>query len=219
MYADDAFSVSLAEGAKRWMVEYGLKLTSYQKISKGQAVLETEARSAQASGAQALLMAGHFDESVRMRRSLKRIGWQPRAYYASVGPGLDGFASAVGADAEGTFSTSVWEAREDLKLPGAAEFLRDFVKAYGEKPSYQAAQAYAAGQIIARAVQKAGRVDRAAVREALFELDTNVLIGRYVVDHSGVQAKRFPLIIQWQRGKREVVWPPELKTAVPRITR
>jgi branched-chain amino acid transport system substrate-binding protein len=150
---------------------------------------------------------------------LKRIGWSPRAYYASIGPGLDAYGTAVAADAEGTFSTSVWEAREDLKLPGSADFLRDFTKAYGERPSYQAAQAYAAGQILTRAVQKAGRFDRAAVRDALFELDTNVLIGRYVVDRTGMQTKRFPLIIQWQRGRREIVWPPEVRTAEPVLPR
>ncbi|HEU0200858.1 MAG TPA: amino acid ABC transporter substrate-binding protein [Burkholderiaceae bacterium] len=211
--ADDAFSVSLADGARRWAPEYGLKVTSSQEVPKGTPNLERAATAARASGAQALLMAGHFEESVTMRRALNAIGWTPNVFYASVGPGLDAYKAAVGADAEGTFSTSVWEAREDLKLPGSAEFLRAFIDAYGQKPSYQAAQAYAAGQILAHAVKKAGGVDRAAVRDALFKLDTNVLIGRFVVDRTGSQTKRFPLIIQWQRGQREIVWPPELRTA------
>jgi branched-chain amino acid transport system substrate-binding protein len=215
VYADDAFSVSLAEGTKRWAGEFGLTLTLFQKIVKGTADLTDAARAAQNSGAQALLVAGHFEESVNMRRALKKIGWTPAAYYASIGPGLDSYLTAVGSDAEGTFSTSIWEAREDLKLPGSAEFLRAFVLAYGEKPSYQAAQAYAAGEILEQAVRKAGSLERAAVREALAQLDTIVLIGRYVVDRTGMQTKRIPLIIQWHKGKREVVWPPEVRTASP----
>jgi len=213
VYADDAFSVSLADGTKRWSTEYGLKIVYTRKIVKGTVDLENEARAARAAGAQAVVMAGHFEESVNMRRALKRIGWTPLAYYASIGPGLDAYHGAVGADADGTFSTSVWEAREDLNLPGTAEFLREFVRTYSEKPSYQAAQAYAAGQILERAIRKAEATDRAAVSAALAELDTNVLIGRYVVDRTGMQTKRFPMIIQWQKGRREIVWPEELRTA------
>jgi branched-chain amino acid transport system substrate-binding protein len=219
VYADDAFSVSLAEGAKRWAGEYALTLTLYQKVVKGTADLTEAARAAQQSGAQALVVAGHFEESVNMRRALKKIGWSPDAYYASIGPGLDRYLTELGNDAEGTFSTSIWEAREDLKIPGSAEFLRAFVAAYGEKPSYQAAQAYAAGQILEQAIRRAGTLERAAVREALSQLDTIVLIGRYVVDRTGVQTKRIPLIIQWHKGKREVVWPPEVRTAEPTLSR
>jgi branched-chain amino acid transport system substrate-binding protein len=213
VYADDAFSVSLAEGTKRWSTEYGLKIVYTQKIVKGTADLDNEARGARAAGAQAMVMAGHFEESVNMRRALKRIGWTPLAYYASIGPGLDAYHGAVGGDADGTFSTSVWEAREDLNLPGTAAFLKEFVCTYGQTPSYQAAQAYAAGQILERAIRKAEATDRTAVSTALAELDTDVLIGRYVVDRTGMQTKRFPLIIQWQKGKREIVWPQELRTA------
>jgi branched-chain amino acid transport system substrate-binding protein len=84
-------------------------------------------------------------------------------------------------------------------------------------PSYHAATAYAAGQILEQAVKAAGSLERAAVRKALYALDTNTIIGRYAVDRRGVQIKRFPLIVQWQAGKREIVWPPELRTAPPRL--
>jgi len=219
VYVDDVYGASLAEGAEKWAKEYGIRIASVQKIAKDAAELDAVARAARQSGAQALILAGHFDESVNMRRALARIGWTPQAYYAAVGPGLAAYYEKLGAEAEGTFSASHWEAREDLPLPGSAEFLREFVRAYGEKPSYQAALAYAAGQVLERAIEKAGRIDRAAVRDALAELDTNVLVGRYVVDRRGLLAKRVPMVIQWQRGKREIVWPPELRTAKPIVPR
>ncbi len=213
VHADDAFSNSVADGVRRWSAEYGLKIVSDLKIVKGTAELDRPAEAARRSGAEVLVMAGHFEESVNMRQALRRIAWTPVAYYASIGPGLDAYRDLLGAEAEGTFSTSIWEAREDLKLPGSAEFLRAFLRAYGERPSYQAAQAYASGQILEQAIRKAGSLDRAAVRSALSRLDTSSLVGRYVVDKTGAQMKRFPFITQWQRGRREIVWPPELQTA------
>jgi len=213
--ADDIFSVDVSEGTQTWAAEYGVRITSCQKIPLGSSDLEPVARAAQQSGAQALLMAGHFAESVNMRRALQRISWTPAAYYASVGPGLDKYGSILGSAAEGTFATTTWEPREDLKLPGTVEFLREFVAAYGEKPNFLAAHAYAACQVLERALLQAGRIDRSLLRDSLAQLDTNALLGRYTVDRTGLQTKRFPLIVQWQHGRREIVWPEALRTALP----
>jgi len=216
--ADDIFSRDVAEGTRIWAEEYGVRITSFQKIPLGSADLEPFARVAQQSGARALLMAGHFAESVNMRRALQRIAWTPAAYYASVGPGLDKYGSTLGSAAEDTFATTTWEPREDLKLPGTAEFLREFVAAYGEKPNFLAAHAYAACQILERALLQAGRLDRSLLRDSLAQLDTNALLGRYTVDRTGMQMKRFPLIVQWQQGRREIVWPEALRTS-PAVVR
>lgn len=217
--ADDVFSADVAEGTRQWAAEYGVRITSTQKISLGSTELEPAALAAQQSGARALLMAGHFAESVNMRRALQRIGWTPAAYYASVGPGLDKYGSTLGSAAEESFATTTWEPREDLKLPGSAEFLRDFVAAYGEKPNFLAAHAYAACQILERALQQVGRLDRPLLRDALAQIDTNALLGRYTVDRTGQQTKRFPLIVQWQQGRREIVWPEALRTATAMVRR
>jgi branched-chain amino acid transport system substrate-binding protein len=52
-------------------------------------------------------------------------------------------------------------------------------------------------------------------RDILSAMDTMTIIGRYGVDRTGMQIKHFNLIIQWQNGKKEVVWPEELRTAKP----
>lgn len=215
--AADAYSLDLARGTKKWAAEYGIRISSLQSLAKGTTDFAPLAREARQSGARALLMAGHFDEAVNMRQALKAIGWTPAAFFASVGPTLDRYAAALQGDEEGTLASSTWEAREDLALPGSAEFLREFVSSYRETPSFIAAQAYAAGQILERALIKAGGFDRRRLREALAQLDTEVIIGRYAVDRLGMLTKRYALIIQWQKGRREIVWPPDVRTAAVRL--
>lgn len=219
VHADDPFSTVLAEETRKWLPEYGIRLTSFEKVAKGHPDLDAAAQAARRSGARALLMAGHFDESVNMRRALSRIGWTPAAYYASVGPGLDKYGSVLGAAAEGSFATTTWEPHEKLQLPDADDFRRAFLRRWGELPNFLAAHAYSACQVLERALILAGGFDRDKLRDTLYRLDMNVLIGRYAVDRTGLQTKRFPLVVQWQRGRREIVWPPELATAPARLGR
>ena len=215
VHTDDVFAVSLAEGTKKWAAEYGVEIVLFHKVLKNTADLTQAAQAARDSGAEAILMSGHDPESINMRKALKQINWTPKAYYASIGPGLNAYRSALGEDAEGTFSSSIWEDHEGLKLPGSMEFLRGYTSAYNEQPSYHAARAYAAAQILEYAIKVADSTERKAVEKALFQIDVNTLIGRYVVDRTGAQIKGFPMIIQWQKGKREIVWPEKLQTAQP----
>ncbi len=216
---DDIFSLSAAEGARKWAPQYGLKVTTFIVEPKSKPELGHAAETARQSGAQALILSGHFNEAVQMREALKRIGWSPAAYYATVGPAVPEYFDQLGSDADRTFFTSLWEPREDLRYPGSTAFLREFLISYGEPPSYQAAAAYAAGQILEQAIRKAGSTDRKLVRQALFSLDTNSIMGRYAVDRTGSQSKLVPLVIQWQGKKREIVWPPQMRTAAPVVKR
>jgi branched-chain amino acid transport system substrate-binding protein len=216
--ADDLFSASVAEGARKWAPQYGVQPTSFITVSKANPDMERAATEARASGAEVLVMAGHIEESISMRTALRRLGWGPRAFYASVGPALTAYRERLGPDADGSFSTSVWEPTEDLRMPDSPQFLRAFVTAYGMTPSYHAATAYAAGQILEKAILRAGRPDRDEVRKALFTMDTTSILGRHAVDRTGVQTKRFPMIVQWQAGERKIVWPPEVQTAAPLLT-
>jgi branched-chain amino acid transport system substrate-binding protein len=53
------------------------------------------------------------------------------------------------------------------------------------------------------------------MRSALFDLDTYSVIGRFAVDHTGMQVKRLEMILQWQDGRKEIVWPEEVRSAEP----
>jgi branched-chain amino acid transport system substrate-binding protein len=55
------------------------------------------------------------------------------------------------------------------------------------------------------------------VRQALQNLQTYTVVGRYEVDRTGIQVKHFPLIIQWQKGEKKIVWPEEVLTEQPII--
>lgn len=213
VYADDLFSTDLANSSRTWATRFGLDTVLFESFPKGTANLEPLAQKARQQHARVLMVCGHMNESVHMRQSLKRTGWYPEAYYASVGPTLQAFYDRFGADAEHVFSTSLWEPRANY--PGAQKFAADYIHIHGESPGYQAGLAYAAGQVLQEAIRDADCLDRDKVRSALFQLDTMTIIGRFGVDATGKQIRQHVFIIQWQKGRKELVWPQEIKTAEP----
>ena len=211
--ADDNFSRAIEAGAKDWAKRFELDVISAGTFKKGSDEIEARIRAAQASGAEALLVAGHFEDSVNARRALKKTGWTPKAFYATVGPAIQKYADTLKSDADYGFSSSQWE--PSLPFPGTREFAKAFVETYGIQPSYHAASAYAAGQIMEAAVRKSQSLDREKVRDTLSSLDTMTVMGRYGVDRDGKQVRHLAVIVQWQEGRKEVVAPPELATAKP----
>ena len=213
VHADDPFSVDLATHIQKWAPRFALKILDVTPFRKGSPDLTSVALKAREKQAQALMVCGHMDEAVNMVKALKRIDWRPDALYASVGPALQGFLDRSGPDAEGVFATSLWEPRANY--PGARQFNQAYIDAYHEAPGYHAGLAYAAGQVLEKAVNRVGSVNRKKVRSALFSLDTMTIIGRFGVDKTGKQVRQHTFIIQWQNGIKELVWPDQIKTAEP----
>ncbi len=213
--AGDEFSEAVANGARRWARALGLDVVMSRRLEEGGMDAATLAEKARDAHASILLVAGHFKEALALRRALDAIDWYPDAYYATVGPALEKYYDVLGALAEHSFSTSIWEPHEVLNFPRSKEFATAFEKRYGERPSYHAATAYAAGQILEAAITLADSMERGPIRDALYSLDTYSIIGRYAVDGTGMQVKRFPLTVQWLNGKKEIVWPESVRSSTP----
>jgi branched-chain amino acid transport system substrate-binding protein len=210
---DDVFAKDIEIGAKDWAKRFELDVVFSGNYKRGTAEIEQSIRAAQASGAEALIVAGHLEDSINARHALKKIGWTPKAFYATVGPAIQKYADTLKRDADYAFSSSQWE--PGVPFPGTREFAKAFSDTYGITPSYHAASAYAAGQILEAAVRKTQSLDRERIRDTLSLLDTMTVMGRYGVDRDGKQVRHFTITVQWQNGKKEIVAPSELATAKP----
>lgn len=205
------FPEEVCNGAQAWAERLGIAVVFSRRVEGPDPALAEAVVQARASGAEAVLISGYARDSVAARQAVYASGWKPRAVFSTVGPSLHTYDDNLGGIAEGDFTVSLWE--PGLPYPGAAEFSRDFVEKYGRFASYHAAAAFAAGQILAQAVDKAGSADRRQVAEALAKLDTTTILGHFAVDRRGMQLRHFPVLIQWQGKNKAVVWPKELATA------
>lgn len=217
VYADDSFSKSIAQGAEKWGTKFGLNISLFEEFKQGTHDLTAIALKVMTANPKALIVCGHFNESVDMMVSLKKINWRPKNYYATVGPAIPAFYEKLKNDAERVFSSSQWEPEVKYGPDDYKTFLEPFIKKYNIKPSYHAAIAFAACQILETAVRKTQSLDRKKIRDVLATMDAMSIIGRYGVDSNGMQIKHFPITIQWQNGEKKVVWPEEIAKAAPII--
>lgn len=215
LHADDPFSEGIAMGARKWAPYLKFRVIVDERFAIGTRDLTQQMRRARDAGAELVIVAGHRDEAVNARQAAATLGWEPPAFFATVGPALAEWKEAMGDNAEGAFATTIWEPHESVTYPHSQEFTTAFRQRFGVDPSYHAATAYAAGQILEAAISQAGGLDKHNVRAALFDLDTYTITGRFAVDHTGMQVKRLGMILQWQDGKKEIVWPEEVRSAEP----
>jgi len=97
------------------------------------------------------------------------------------------------------------------------EFVALFKKALGKDiiPDYHAAEAGAQVLAYVLAVEKTNSTDSKNGRAALGDLTFMSFYGGWDVDDTGMQVGHSMVDVQWQGGKRVIVWPEEAQTGKP----
>jgi branched-chain amino acid transport system substrate-binding protein len=132
------------------------------------------------------------------------------------GVAQEDYLKAAGKDAEGAIGMSLYE--PSLKTTGNAEFVKEFKARYGTEPGYYASFGYTAVTVLEAAVKKAGSLDQEKLREVLTTLKMDTIMGKHEVDpKTGMQLGIRGLLVQVQNGKREIIWPDDLKTAEAKL--
>jgi branched-chain amino acid transport system substrate-binding protein len=128
---------------------------------------------------------------------------------------LPEYYKRLGKEAEFVYSATFWEAT--LPNPGNQDFVSAYEKEFKRAPAVQSANSHAGCQIFVEAVRRAGTTDSERLREALLALKTKTILGDFAVDQRGFQVGQKAVTIQWQDGKKVVVWPDELASEKPRF--
>ena len=135
----------------------------------------------------------------------------------AVAAGIQGFQEDLGVHAERFVGPSQWEPEVAYTPdfgPTAGEVIASLRRDGHRHVDYPLAQAYAAGVVVQRCLEEAGSADSQALREAASELEFSTFYGRFKIDReTGRQTGRELLLVQWQRGQKVIVWPPQLAQA------
>jgi branched-chain amino acid transport system substrate-binding protein len=226
---DSRFPQAAVKGAADLARKRGLQVVFTETYPRGTTAFSAILSRVRAAGPDALGAATFFEDAVAITRQMKELNLNPRMFAATVGPGQPKFYQRLERIAEFVYGPSQWEpefvtiragglipiARE---YPGAREFVEAHQREYpGADLSYQTAAGYAGCQVLIEAVKRAGGLDREKVRDAILRLDFNTVFGAFRVDPDGLQIAHKMVTIQWQGGKRVIVWPEELAQGMLRF--
>jgi branched-chain amino acid transport system substrate-binding protein len=214
---ESPFNLAAAQGAEEWAGRFGIKVSFLKSYHRGPAELPQLLQEARRTSPDAIILCAYPQDCYKFLDLLQAGESRPKALCMTIGPAFPTFYEQAGSKAEGVFGSSQWEADARMPFPGTKEFLESYKKLSHRAPSYHAGSVYAACQILERAVSQTKSLDREKIRDYILSLDTVTVIGRFRVDHTGMQIGHNPILIQWQNGKKEIVYPTNLQTAPARF--
>ena len=205
---DTLFPKASAAGTAEAAKKRGMQVVLQEAYPKGNTDFSALLVKIKAANPDVIAAGTYFDDAVAITRQMKELNVNPKMFGLTVGGDLPEFYDLLKQNAEYIYGSTQWD--ESLPYPGQKEFLAAYTKKFKHEPSYHAAAGYAGCLIYGEAVKRAGTLDADRVREQLLKMEIKTAFGDYKVEPDGFQVAHKMVMLQWQDGKRVVVWPDDL---------
>ena len=214
---NNPFNIDVADGTESWAERFRVNVTFKKAYDNGKMELPGLLEEIRKVNPDGLILAAYPPDCYALLDLMKTAGYRPKVLGMTIAPIHPDFHKNAGSMSERVFGPSQWEPDERIPFPGTKKFVNDFKAFTGKMPSYHAGSAYSACQIIEKAVNHARSLNHQKIRSFISSLDTVNVIGRFKADHKGKQVGHNPITIQWQNGKKEIVYPAKMQTAPPQF--
>jgi branched-chain amino acid transport system substrate-binding protein len=209
---DDPFTRPVIESMQQQLEAMGVKTVYSQVYPADTTNFQTIANTLKNKKPDLIAQGAVFEDGVGLVRSLKQLGYTPKALFQTSAPSNAGqYSDGVGeANTEGVFYTVSWneQATTDLNK----EFVDAYDKAYGgDSPAEDAADAFATAQVLQKAVEATKGFDQDKIKDWLHSNTVDTILGPLSWNEKGEPQGDF-LLAQWQSGQVQVVGPKDLST-------
>ncbi len=209
VHEDSPFPASVAEGVREAVRAYGMSLVLDLPYTVGGADHEALAAAARDAGADLFIGGGYYDDAVAFTRSIPAVDYTPLLVGLSLGPAQTAFVEELGDLARCIVGNAAWvpTIRTSGFITDSGTFVSRHETAHGTLPSYYAAGGFGAVELMAEAMDattaEGGDIDPAAVRDQLFAMATETVLGPFDAyalgdGQAGAQKALKGLQVQWQ---------------------
>jgi branched-chain amino acid transport system substrate-binding protein len=174
------YSIGLAEAFQKSFIAAGGSIAVEQSYSAGDTDFSAQLTAIKSSGAQAIWVPGYYAEVGAIARTAQRLGVKAPLLGGDGWDAPDLFK--IGGDAlNGSYFSNHFA--PDQASAQAQKFVADFKAKYGQEPTGLGALGYDGVMVIADAIKRAGKVDPAAIRDALATTkDYEAVTGKITMD-------------------------------------
>jgi branched-chain amino acid transport system substrate-binding protein len=170
------------------------------------------------AGIGVLVSGGFYADNLILVRQVQERPLGLQALVAPWGVAYPSFIREVGQGAEGLFGTCAWN--PGITLPGTERmsqaFVEGFRKRFGEEPNTTTMHGYTSARALLAAMEvgleKNRELTGEVISRALASLDLKLPMERLVFDEHGDPKYYQPVVVQIQKQKMVVVYPPERAT-------
>jgi branched-chain amino acid transport system substrate-binding protein len=213
---DDPFAQPTSEGIEEILSAAGIRTVYRETYTIDNPNLDGIASAVKSRNPDVVVHGATFEDGVGMVRALRKADFTPKMLYQTTAPSLgDQYAEAIGEETTEGIFYGVSHSKE-ASTPGNEEFVAKYREMFGgEEVPEDAADAYAAAQVLQAAVDAVGTIERERQIELadwLRENEVDTILGPLSWDEQGRPEGEF-LVGQWQSGVPEIILPEEAATA------
>jgi branched-chain amino acid transport system substrate-binding protein len=185
--------------------ERGYTVTTYE-YAPGTTDFSSIILPARDAGAEVVLALPNPPDGLALAKQIKELDFNASAYVFVRAADPPTWGENLGADGNGFMLMPGWNS--GVKFDGVAEMAERHLAKFGSPAVATTGPAYAAVQILADAISRAGSLDRDAIRDAIAATDLDTMVGHVTFREDGT-GEVLTVINQWQDGKQALVWPPD----------
>ena len=209
---DDPFAAPVIESMQKQLESLGVKTVFSSVYPADTTNFQTIASTLATKKPDLIAQGAVFEDGVGLVRSLKQLNYSPKMLFQTSAPSNAGqYSDGIGeANTEGVFYTVSWN--EKATTPLNKEFVAGYAAAHqNATPAEDAADAFAAAQVLQAATTAVGVVDQAKISEWLHANQVETILGPLSWEATGEPKGQF-LLAQWQSGAVQVVAPKDVAT-------
>lgn len=214
---NDLYPLSLGNEFEKSAKKRGLEIVYYEKYPIGTLDHSSALTQLRAAKPDWVVVTGYINDLILVRKQAAELKVGGQVYTLINGPAYQEWIDAVGPLAENVTTASwfhpVLNYKSDDIFGSTQAFVSQFEAKYGAKPDFTQASGAAVGVILQLAVERAGSKDRNAVREQLVKGGFKTFFAPISFGPSGIATSYIPPVFQIQKGKVQVVSPPEIATS------
>ncbi|MBW2063582.1 MAG: amino acid ABC transporter substrate-binding protein [Deltaproteobacteria bacterium] len=213
IYAQELFPRENLQFLEPYVKEAGFNVLLKKDYPMGAKDLTTLLSQVKAKNPQAVIALCYPAGAFTITSQAQEVGLNPDFFFELVGPAVVVFGPKFGAATEGIATMGHWSPKG--RWPGAREFYDRYLARFKTKPDYlNSVLSYTECQIIEQAVEGVGSFDHEKLRDYIANNEFQTINGP--IKFSGLENIRTPsMILQWQKGELEIIWPKETATAEP----
>ena len=191
--------------------EYGYQIVQSEEYTVGTRDFSDVILRAKAAGAEAVFSVPTPPDGIALIRQMKELDFTPKVILMIRAADAVSWNQALGKDGDYVLLAPGWH--NAFNFPGVAELNAKHRQRLGRPADVITGPSYACVQIVADAVERAGKLDPLAIRDAMAATNLQTVEGpvRFRPDGTGIVPF---VLVQWQNGSQQLVWPKE-SGAVP----
>jgi branched-chain amino acid transport system substrate-binding protein len=204
----DQFGIELSAAGREAFKKHGFTLTYDKTYPMGAQDLQPLMKDAIASNPDAFVAFSYPPDTIALTEQAQLLKFNPKIFYVGVGTAFPLYKGKFGASSDGVMGIGGWNADS----PELKDYLVRHKAATGKEPDRWASSiTYASLQVLQQAIEKAGKLDRAAVAAEIRSGTFDTIIGKVKLKDGLLQ--EVWSVGQWQNGEFYALAPTSLPGA------